>query len=296
MNLTASQRPIIFGEVLFDRFPDGTAVLGGAPFNVAWHLQAFGLSPLFISCVGDDTSGRQVKASMLEWGMDISGLQLDSVHPTGSVDIRFSDGEPHYDIVCERAYDYIDADSLPPLATGGVLYHGTLALRNRISEMALARIKQVTSASVFIDVNLRQPWWKSEAVRQLMMDGRWIKLNGEELAQIVPHENSKKNRIDYLLSTLPLEILVVTEGKEGAIAVSVKGEQCEVLPKISTRVVDTVGAGDAFSSVLLIGQARGWPLPLTLQRAQQFAGAVIGIQGAIVNDRNFYWEFVNRWG
>ena len=36
-------RAIIFGEVLFDTFPDGTAVLGGAPFNVAWHLQGFGL-------------------------------------------------------------------------------------------------------------------------------------------------------------------------------------------------------------------------------------------------------------
>jgi len=33
----------IFGEVLFDQFPDGQQVLGGAPFNVAWHLQAFGL-------------------------------------------------------------------------------------------------------------------------------------------------------------------------------------------------------------------------------------------------------------
>ena len=44
----------IFGEVLFDCFPDGREVLGGAPFNVAWHLHAFGQSPVFVSRVGDD--------------------------------------------------------------------------------------------------------------------------------------------------------------------------------------------------------------------------------------------------
>ena len=47
-------RPAVFGEVLFDCFADGTRVLGGAPFNVAWHLQAFGEAPLFVSRVGDD--------------------------------------------------------------------------------------------------------------------------------------------------------------------------------------------------------------------------------------------------
>ncbi|MBA1332725.1 carbohydrate kinase, partial [Candidatus Endoriftia persephone str. Guaymas] len=49
--------PIIFGEVLFDCFEDGSRVLGGAPFNVAWHLQALGAAPLFISRVGDDSLG-----------------------------------------------------------------------------------------------------------------------------------------------------------------------------------------------------------------------------------------------
>ena len=38
-------QPLIFGEVLFDQFEDGSSVLGGAPFNVAWHLQAFGMQP-----------------------------------------------------------------------------------------------------------------------------------------------------------------------------------------------------------------------------------------------------------
>ena len=47
-------QPLVFGEVLWDCFPDGQQVLGGAPFNVAWHLHAFGISPLFVSRVGQD--------------------------------------------------------------------------------------------------------------------------------------------------------------------------------------------------------------------------------------------------
>ena len=50
---------VIFGEVLFDDFPDG-AVLGGAPFNVAWHLQAFGLHPVMISRTGNDAQRDQI--------------------------------------------------------------------------------------------------------------------------------------------------------------------------------------------------------------------------------------------
>ena len=52
-------RPVILGEVLFDRFPDATEVLGGAPFNVAWHLQGFGAAPLFVSRVGADAAGER---------------------------------------------------------------------------------------------------------------------------------------------------------------------------------------------------------------------------------------------
>ena len=54
----------VFGEALFDHFPDGSRVLGGAPFNVAWHLQAFGLSPRFISRIGDDPPGHEITALM----------------------------------------------------------------------------------------------------------------------------------------------------------------------------------------------------------------------------------------
>ena len=50
-------KPLIYGEILFDIFPGDKKVLGGAPFNVAWHLQGFGLAPLFMSRIGEDAEG-----------------------------------------------------------------------------------------------------------------------------------------------------------------------------------------------------------------------------------------------
>ena len=99
---------MVFGEVLFDRFPDGNVVLGGAPFNVARHLQAFGREPLMISRVGNDALGRNIRQAMEDWSMTLRGLQLDSQHPTGTVDVSFHADEPSYDIVDQRAYDFID--------------------------------------------------------------------------------------------------------------------------------------------------------------------------------------------
>ena len=65
----STPRPVIYGEVLYDRFPDGRSVLGGAPFNVAWHLQGFGLSPLMLTAVGNDQPGLQIRERMQQWGM-----------------------------------------------------------------------------------------------------------------------------------------------------------------------------------------------------------------------------------
>ena len=76
---------VVFGEVLFDVFPGGEAVLGGAAFNVAWNLQGLGLAPLFVSRVGADELGRRVLDAMASWGMETRGVEVDSSRPTGRV-------------------------------------------------------------------------------------------------------------------------------------------------------------------------------------------------------------------
>ena len=68
-----------------------------------------------------------------------------------------------------------------------------------------------------------------------------------------------------------------------------------VAPAVESRVADTVGAGDAFSSILLVGHYYDWPLHLILERAQEFASAIVGIQGATINDASFYQPFIDEW-
>jgi fructokinase len=291
-----ARRPVVFGEVLFDHFPDGSAVLGGAPFNVAWHLQAFGAEPLFVSRVGDDPLGRRIRHAMQGWGMDCSGLQLDSAHPTGTVEVSLEGGEPAYDIVPHRAYDYIDADALPPLPPDGVLYHGTLALRNEASRVAFERLRVGLEAPVFLDVNLRPPWWDRDVVLGGLAHARWVKLNQDELQTLYPGMQDMDAAVDALLADTRLQMVIATRGARGALVRRRSGATVEIAPQArNMQLVDAVGAGDAFASILLLGLLSEWPLEQSLERAQAFASAVVGIRGATTDDAAFYARFRDRW-
>ena len=287
--------PVIYGEVLYDCFPDGNRVLGGAPFNVAWHCQAFGLNPIFISRVGSDQMGEQIKHAMQAWGMTTEGLQVDDNHPTGIVDVSFNNGEPAYDIVTNSAWDFIDHEYLPELEEESVLYHGSLALRNSTTADTLRLLKKMTHASVFVDINLRAPWWDIRDINEIISDCRWLKLNEEELGLIVSEGSTIEDKMKKLLSVNRLDLLIVTQGEKGVLVSDTQGRFYPFSPELTTDVVDTVGAGDSFSSVLLLGQYENWPFQLTLQRAQQFASAVVCIQGATINDKEFYKPFIDEW-
>jgi len=289
-------RPLIFGEVLFDRFPDGSAVLGGAPFNVAWHLHAFGLNPLMMTRIGDDAPGAQSEAAMREWGMDCSGLQKDDEHPTGMVEVSFCDGEPTYVIKPDAAYDFIDARAFPRLDGKWLLYHGSLALRSPCSAAALARLATDVDNCRFVDINLRSPWWQREQIVALMQDADWVKLNEIELAGIYPDLASEAERLHCVCSMISRQI-VLTGGERGATAIATTDHSWHtVVPERQSSVVDTVGAGDAFCSVFLAGQLLDWPLDRTMQRAQAFASAVVGMRGATSHERAFYRQFTHQWG
>ncbi len=290
-----NQSVIIFGEVLFDCFPDGNVILGGAPFNVAWHLQAFGLSPLFISRIGDDSYGITIKEAMKNWGMDLRGLQVDLEHPTGTVQVNLINNEPHYEIVENSAYDFIEFSSLPSLPKDSIFYHGTLALRSQACVETLQNIKADISPSIFLDVNLRTPWWNLKTVELLLKKISWLKLNEEELSLIVPQESNTESRIQYLLSTFSLNNITLTQGKAGAISFQPNGDRQRITPSQTTQIVDTVGAGDAFSSVLILGIVKGWDTPKTLVRAQEFASEIVGIRGATIQDKSFYEYFLKKW-
>jgi len=288
-------RPVIFGEVLFDCFPDGTEVLGGAPFNVAWHLQAFGLLPAFISRIGEDRSGKKIRLAMTGWSMETDFLQSDPDRPTGTVKVRLENGEPKYDISPEDAYGHIQ-DKTPNLtADVPLLYHGSLALWFKPSRDALEKVKHKCKAPVFVDVNLRPPWWERETVLSLLKGTSWVKLNEEELKLLFPQPEGSEQKAKVMLEHFQLQALIITMGSKGATVYLQDGHRLSVTPASQVNVIDTVGAGDAFSAVFILGLATDWPMQKIISHAQEFASAIVGQRGATVTDRRFYTTFLTKW-
>jgi len=301
--------PIIFGEVLFDCFPDGESVLGGAPFNVAWHLQGFGLQPRFVSCVGDDTLGHRVIQAMREWGMDTDLLQVDKERPTGKVNIAFDNGEPKYDICADQAYDHI---LLTPQISAAMnasswFYYGSLAARsehNANTLNSLLRLKPKTSQlNYLMDVNLRPPWWQAGFIASLVQAADWVKLNEDEL-RLLTQANagaspaSKSVELSHLarnyLSKYALQGLIITQGERGAMIMHGEQTLSAPTPKVA-NLINPVGAGDAFTAAFLLGAIRRWPLAVCLQRAQQFAAVVCETKAATIDDKSRYQSLINQW-
>lgn len=287
--------PVIFGEVLFDCFPDGTEVLGGAPFNVAWNLHAFGLSPIFISRIGNDRRGLEVKEAMRRWGMDTGQIQIDNQRPTGTVRVLLDGHEPTFEISPQDAYGHIEKVKSGSFEKCPLLYHGSLALWNPQAVEVIESIKQQNRIPLFIDVNLRSPWWKRDRVLSLLNGASWVKLNEDELNLLVPINESLEEKAGIMLKEFQLKNVIVTRGKKGATIFLANGEQISIIPEPGISIVDTVGAGDAFSSVFILGIISKWPMNKTITHAQEFASAVVGRRGATVSDKAFYDRFIKRW-
>ncbi len=286
----------VFGEALVDHFPDGKAALGGAPFNVAWHLQAFGQKPQFFSRIGDDADGNRIQQAMKKWGLDNKLLQVDSVYPTGQVQVSLENGEPKYNIVPDQAYDHIEKQFMENIDRTSILYHGTLATRSYVSKQTLTAIKILHLGRIFIDVNLRQPWWDKDNVSDLISYADCLKLNVKELDELQEERGDLKTRMTAFLAKYYLQSIIVTCGENGAYALNNNGDFYSVIPKKSSgKVVDTIGAGDAFSAVILLGLNLDWDFQLTLERAHDFANALTKQAGATVDKADFYDPFIAAW-
>lgn len=303
LNISQNGRVVLFGEVLADIFP-GHTVLGGAPFNVARHLRAFGRNPVLLSRVGNDAPGRNVLGTMAQNGMEIGGIQFDRHHPTGQVKVHLENGGHRFEILPEQAYDFIH----PAIARmvrlpldPALVYYGTLAQRHEVSRRALTTLLRSTSAANFLDVNLRAPWYDEKTLRSALQYADIVKLNAEELdalAEMLALPGGKPpGRALELMRQFDLEQVVVTCGAEGAWQMNRAGNIVKTgeIYRPAT-VVDTVGAGDGFAAVYILGMLRRWPTAKTLERANVFAAAICGIRGAVPDHADFYKPFTEEWG
>lgn len=292
----------IFGEVLADVFPDGS-VLGGAPFNVARHLQAFGLRPVMITRIGQDDLGRELLDAMQRLGMDTSGVQIDPSYPTGQVKVHLGEQGHEFEILPSQAYDYINAGvtHMVTMATKPALvYFGTLAQRNMESRLALDNFLNYGTSPRFLDINLREPWYDKHTIRRSLLRADIVKLNNEELATLatmlrLPGRTSQEHAA-ALIKRFNLDLMLVTEGEQGGWLMEHDGQVASVPGATAPKVfIDTVGAGDAFAATFILGMLMGWPVSLGLSRANQFAAALCGVRGAAPSDTTFYAPFLQEW-
>lgn len=280
----------VFGEVLFDCFPDGNVVIGGAPFNVAWHLSALGDAPLFVSRVGADELGDRIHQAMSEWEMPLDTLQRDAEHATGRVTVTLQDGDPTYDIEFGAAYDFIDSAGIPPVTAEDVVYHGSLAIRHEVSRSALDACL-AAGPRVFLDVNLRDPWWQGINWDQYLKRVHWAKMNEDELHMLGFAQSNLEDNMRAFSARYEVEQLILTRGRAGALVLDQAGNFHQVEPPPLKETVDTVGAGDSFSAIYLHGLRQGWEIETIIDRAQHFAVEIIATRGATPKDRELYLQY-----
>src|SRR5881394_2177394 len=157
MSIAGEQAVVIWGEVLWDRFPDGDR-LGGAPSNVAWHLGQAGGWARLVSRVGDDPDGHRAIETLTQV-CDPDLVQLDRERKTGEVLVRLEGGEPRYTLVPGAAWERIEctADVAEAIGEAGVLVYGTLAQH---TDAGLAGWRQAIASAdgclKVCDINLRR--------------------------------------------------------------------------------------------------------------------------------------------
>lgn len=278
---------IIFGEVLVDNVGDQWHP-GGAPFNVASHLRALGQDPLFISAIGNDDIGDFLLKQASSWEIDLSGIQKNN-YPSGLVDVHIDNGEPTYEILDNRAYDYIDNNLNIDLTKADILYYGSLALRNSTSRSSLNSIIKQFNGTVFVDINIRHPWFSLDSYKSYITDIDWLKLNHHELFEVIDGTEDIEHAIKQLSMQNNIKNIICTRGKDDVILYSRKKDAFFYKKTIENQnIKTTVGAGDSFAASVIDSIKKDEDYKLLLSRAVKISSEVCGINGAIPEDKSFY--------
>jgi fructokinase len=267
--------------------PDGKQ-LGGAPANFAYHANALGADGIVASCVGDDPLGREIREVLQVNGLSVDYVALDPSRPTGTVTVSVSEGgQPDYTIHEDVAWDFIPfTPELEALAArADAVCFGSLASRNPHSRETIRRFLGATMPGCLrvLDVNLRQQYYTGERIESLLEHADVLKLNEDELPEITSLLNiggSAKERMERLLQQFALQTIALTRGARGSILLTPGIMDVHHGLRIG-EIADTVGAGDSYTAVLVMGLLRKWTLEEINERANQLAGHVCGHHGAM---------------
>jgi fructokinase len=261
--MTNRQYTIVgLGELLWDLFPSGKQ-LGGAPANFAYITSLLGDVGIPVSRVGDDELGNEALARLSELGLRAIFIQQDREHPTGAVNVAMNGGQHQFEIQENVAWDFLEFTVVEEqfAAMVDAICYGSLAQRSSKSRSTILRFLRATRAEAVrvFDVNLRQNFYSKEIIEGSMELATILKLNHEELPKIMSMfempMRSEHDAARMLLSFFGLKLVCVTRGNGGSVLVS--AEECIQHPGFKVNVVDTVGAGDAFTAALVHGYLRG---------------------------------------
>lgn len=244
---------VCFGEVLWDILPSG-AVPGGAPMNVAYHLQKLSKNPALITRVGIDKMGQDLMNIFSQQGVCTDFFQVDNEYETGKVYANPNEqNEVVYDIVKPVAWDFIEWDNAftSLIEDAEFFVFGSLAARNKVSKDTLFSLLEIAKNKV-LDINLRAPHYNRRIVEQLLRKANFVKMNLAELELITgwfSNYTSVEDRLKSIGDKFKLSNMVVTMGGDGAL-LSMNGGITKH-PGFKVEVMDTVGSGDAFLAGLL---------------------------------------------
>lgn len=282
-----------FGELLWDNLPTGKKP-GGAPMNVAYHLNKLGIQSTLITRVGDDANGQDLLDFIKGKGLTTEYCQIDSRFPTSTVEVSIADDkEVTYDIVKSVAWDYIECQShlYNLVSQSDAFVFGSLAARHSVSYLSLHSLLEKAKYKVF-DVNLREPHYSQASITQLLRKTNLLKLNIHELNLISNWFNSscdtEWDQIRVLQDKFFIEEIVVTKGSTGA-SYYTKNAQCNY-PAFKVQVNDTVGSGDSFLAAFLSQKLNGKSIEVMLGYAAALGAYVTMHAGACPDYRKYDLE------
>lgn len=273
------------GEVLWDLLPSGPQ-LGGAPANFAWHARQLGADARVISRVGKDQDGRKILRRFGELGLPAADLPVDESAPTGTVAVTVApDGSPEYHIHENVAWDCLTAtpEALAIVREADAVCFGTLAQRSVKSRNSIQRMVSATSARAWrvFDVNFRQRYFDRVVIEQSLEIANALKLNDQELAALTPMfglSGDSRQKIEQLVRRFNLQLVALTRAECGSLLYH--SANWSELPGCQSFVVDTVGAGDAFTAALVLGLLHQLALEDLHRIAAEIAGFVCSRPGA----------------
>lgn len=251
-----------FGEIIWDVFPDGDAVIGGAPLNFAAHAVKCGAKASLLSAVGNDALGAKALEELQRLGIGTAFVGKSEL-ATGRCIVTLSNGSPSYEVCRPAAYDRI---ALTPTTVDSInaekfdaFCFGTLAARESVSRKALEQVLQSCAFdTVFCDINLRPDCYDEGSVRLCFENANILKISEEEepLLGAFPFyralcESGLEQSVGSLFEALPnLSLILFTKGEKGSTIYQKNQSPIHIAP-CKAQVVSTVGAGDSFGASFL---------------------------------------------